>query len=256
MTASIRFEIDQNHIGFLTLNRPQARNALDWSMMEGFAETVSRVAARGDLMALILTGEGGAFCAGGDLFELHNFTTHADGKRLARLMGDALVMLAELSHPVIAAIEGPAIGGGAEIALACDMRVASESATIGFPQIQLALTPAWGGVGRLIQLLGYPSTYSLLSSGEVLDGQRAFSIGLTQHLVPEGQALQKAAQIAQELTSLDPRTIRSLKKIMRAYGALSKPQATTLERSLFAELWAAESHVAKSSQFVKRKGSS
>ncbi len=256
MSSSIQFSIDQNHIGLLTLNRPAARNALNWEMMEAFADTIESILRDGQLRALILTGAGEAFCAGGDLFELHNTTSHADGKRLARLMGDSLERLSDLPFPVIAAIEGPAIGGGAEIALACDMRVAAEASTIGLTQIHLALTPAWGGAGRLIAYLGYPTAYALLTSGEVLEAKRALALGLIQQFVPEGQARHAAFQLALDLIKLDQAALQALKKIMHSHLQMDHAATREIERALFADLWAADAHIEKSTQFVKHKGPS
>lgn len=253
MSASIGFEINLNQIGILTLNRPDSRNALNWEMMEGFRETIEGLKSPVELKALIVTGAGGAFCAGGDLFELHHCTTQADGQRLARIMGDALARMAQLPIPVLAAIEGPAIGGGAEIALACDIRVASETATIGLPQIHLAVTPAWGGAGRLIDLLGYPAAFTLLTSGELLTSQQASALGLVQHVVPEGQALEAAATIVSTLTALDPAALHAVKSILLAHQELDAEQAASFERSLFADLWAADAHRQKSSQFIQRR---
>lgn len=150
MASTIHGEQDQNHNVILTLKRPEARNALNWEMMEAFAHNIEKISQDNTIRALIITGKGDACCAGGDLFELHNFISHSDGERPATLMGDVLSLLFELPIPVIVAIDGPAIGGGAEIALACDLRVSTENAKIGFPQINLALTPAWGGAGHLV----------------------------------------------------------------------------------------------------------
>jgi enoyl-CoA hydratase len=224
-------------------------------MMRLFAHEIQKIADDETVKALVLTGEGGAFCAGGDLVELHTTTTHADGEALASLMGDAILQLSELMIPTIAAIEGPAIGGGAEIALACDLRIASTNAKIGFPQIKLALTPAWGGAGRLIQLVGYPTTFSLLTSGDILDSQQALDLGLIQRITPDGQALGTAIDLAHELSTVNATVIRALKTILRAHSQRSHQEARKLERSFFADLWASEAHIAQSEAILKRKDS-
>jgi enoyl-CoA hydratase len=255
MASSIRYEIDQNQIAILTLDRPAVRNALNWKMMEGFAHRIDTISKEDVAQVLIVTGEGGAFCAGGDLFELHHYSSQADGERLAMLMGDALATLAALSIPVIAAIEGPAIGGGAEITLACDLRVSSTNAKIGFPQINLALTPAWGGAGHLVKLLGHSKAFALLSSGEIMDSKTASDMGLINCIVPDGQALAAAGEIALELVTKHPASVQALKRILRAHSTLPLTEATTIERSVFAELWAAEAHRLEAANFIDRKGS-
>jgi enoyl-CoA hydratase len=254
MTSLIHVEQEQNHISIATLNRPEVRNALNWEMMEAFSRMVEGISQDNTVRALILTGKGDAFCAGGDLFELHNYCSHSDGERLAMLMGDALSQLVELPIPVIAAIDGPAIGGGAEIALACDLRVSSINAKIGFPQITLALTPAWGGVGHLANLVGYSRAFSLLCSGEIVNCQRAYEMGLIDRIVSEGRALDTAIYLAQKLISNNSNAIRALKTILRVHITHSASEAREYERSIFAELWASEAHIMEATRFIERKG--
>jgi enoyl-CoA hydratase len=254
MTSPIYVEQGLNHIGILTLNRPEVRNALNWEMMEAFSRIVERISQDNTVRALIITGRGDAFCAGGDLFELHNYSSHSDGERLATLMGDALSQLVDLPIPVIAAIDGPAIGGGAEIALACDLRVSSRNAKIGFPQITLALTPAWGGMGHLVNLVGYSRAFSLLSSGEIINAKRAFEMGLVDRIVSEGRALDAATNLAQKLIAKNSTATRALKNILRAHATQSASEARELERSIFAELWASEAHIMEATRFIERKG--
>ncbi len=256
MRSPIQFEIQRNGIATLTLHRPEVRNALNWELMQSLTEKAASISNDGDMHALIITGSGDAFCSGGDLFELHNYASHADGVNLACLMGDALSQIAGLPIPVIAAIEGPAIGGGAELALACDVRIASQKGTIGFPQINLALTPAWGGAGRLIQSVGYTKAFSLLSSGVILDSQEAFELGLFQKIVADGQAQHAATALAMEMTSKNREALLALKRILHAHLNLSTADATAFERRLFADLWASDAHQELASAFIKRDDSS
>ena len=253
MSPPIHFEIDQNQVGFITLNRPLKRNALNWAAMEAIAAILQEISSRDDLCALILVGEGDAFCAGGDLFELHNYASRADGERLANLMADALAMLAKLPIPVIAAMEGPAVGGGAEIALACDLRVMAQSAQIGFPQIRLGIIPTWGGLGRLLELVGYARAFAWLSTGGMLDSQEAFGSGLIYRVVPDGQALSAARTLAQEYSAWDRATLHALKSMLHAHLSLPTQEATALERSVFADLWTAQAHREASSKFINRR---
>lgn len=253
MTSLIHFELEQDHIGLITLDRPQVRNALNWEMMERFALLIEQISKDDQVHVLIVTGAGGAFCAGGDLIELHQFQSHADGERLAELMGDALTQLFNLSIPVIAAIEGPAIGGGAEIAMACDLKVAAQNARISFPQIKLALTPAWGGAGLLVKLLGYPRAFRLLATGETLKPKAALDLGLIHHIVPDGQALQSAIALGQDFLGHSIAAMASLKEILHAHQNLPLSEATAVERDVFASLWASDDHITKAADFVAHK---
>ena len=166
--SPVEFETTDGSVGIITFNRPRFRNALNWDAMEKFAGIIEAAHRLPDLRALIVTGSQGAFCAGGDLYELDGYPRITDGIRLSRIMGDALNRLEELLCPTVAAIEGPAIGGGAEIALACDLRVMAKSAQLGFMQVRLAISPAWGGGQRLMRLVGYAQALAWLATGRML----------------------------------------------------------------------------------------
>ena len=164
-------EIDFNihgNVALLTVDRPEVRNALNPGAMAEFAAAVERAHALPGLLALIVTGAGKAFISGGDVAELRTVTTEADAEKMITLMGNALDRLAALPCLTIAAMEGPARGGGCEIALACDWRVAAEDADLGFVQIRLGITTGWGGASRLYRLVGYPCALDLLTLGRVL----------------------------------------------------------------------------------------
>jgi enoyl-CoA hydratase len=250
MDSPIGYKLDQDQIATLTLNRPESRNALNWEMMELFSETIMQLSKDGQVRALIVHGAGNSFCAGGDLFELHNYSTRADGQRLGALMAQALSNLAALPMPVIAAIEGYAVGGGAEIALACDLRIMAEDARIGFPQIRLALIPVWGGIQRSLNLLGYAQAFHLLSSGDLLDASAAKALGIVTEVVPAGNALLSAKQNAETLLQRDQNALAALKAILSVYARHSFDEAEALEQSQFAALWAAEAHSAAAALFL------
>lgn len=255
MTQPIHLKIDQDDIAILTLNRPEVRNALSREMLETFAEYVHSLQSNEQVRALILTGEGESFCAGGDVVEFHRYQTKADGMQLASMMGAALNNLTQLPFPVIAAIEGIAIGGGAEIALACDLRVMSKTARFGFPQVNLALIPVWGGIGRLVSLVGYALAFRLLATGEMIEGLQALEMGLVSHLVPEGQSFETASELALKLSRLDQDALRALKALLRAHQPSPKNDLLEREQSTFANLWASESHLTATSKLIDRLGS-
>ncbi|HLA45917.1 MAG TPA: enoyl-CoA hydratase/isomerase family protein, partial [Aggregatilineales bacterium] len=152
----------------LTFNRPEVRNALDRETQSLFLDTMhSLVKDSSGVRVVIITGAGDkAFCAGGDMVELAGLTSESDGERLASIMGEALDLLENAPFPSIAAINGQAIGGGTEIALACDMRIMSEKATFGMVQLSLGLTPGWGAGQRLLRLAGYSRALEMLLRAE------------------------------------------------------------------------------------------
>jgi enoyl-CoA hydratase len=249
----VKLRITTDGIATITINRPEVRNALNWAAMRAFHEAVARAHEHPDIQALIVTGSQGAFCAGGDLYELHDYMTHADGVRLGALMGEALSRLSALPCPSIAAVEGHAMGGGAEIALACDMRVLSQEAKLGLMHIRLAISPAWGGGQRLLQLVGYSRALEWLTAGRVLDAQEAFQVGLANRITPVGDALQTAVNLAEAIAGNDARAVRGIKAFLRLGAAQSMEKGSALEQKIFAELWAAAPHHQASQRFVSRK---
>lgn len=240
-------------VAILRLHRPEARNALTWSGMELFAQAVERAAGHEHLRALIITGAGEAFCSGGDLFELHDYLGHDDGVRLAQGMGDALDRLEALPFPTIAAIEGPALGGGAELALACDLRVAADGAVLGMMHVRLGITPAWGGGQRLLRLVGYGRAFEWLTTGRVLTADEAYAHGVVNRRTGRGQALDEARALAEALSARDAETVRAVKRLLRSGLTLPLPAALEAERNEFPDRWASQAHRAASTAFVSRR---
>jgi enoyl-CoA hydratase/carnithine racemase len=255
MEPDIIYERDRRGVGLLRFNRPQVRNALSWSAMEQFRDRIEQSHDDHDLRALILTGDPQSFCAGGDLSELHQHLSRVDGVRLMTLMGEALNRLAELPCPTIAAIEGAAMGGGAEISLACDMRVLAQDARIGLMHVRLAISPAWGGALRLLRTVGYARAFEWLVAGRVLSGEEAYRYGLANRLAPPGQALSEAQELAHTIAGYDPQAVHAIKRMLRAGRTLDPSRASAAERREFPELWAAPAHREASQQFVERKRS-
>jgi len=242
----------EDEIGQITIRRPEARNALTWQAMEQFGARVEQ-AAHADLRALIVTGEGGAFCAGGDLFELHGYPSRLDGVRLSAVMSQALDRLVALPAPTIAAIEGPALGGGAEIALACDLRVMAEGAALGMMHVRLAISPAWGGAQRLVRLVGAARALEWMAAGRVLTAADAFAAGVASRVAAKGQARDEALNLAREIAAHDPQAVRTIKRIVQAASDLPPADALRFERAAFPDLWAAPAHLEASAEFVARR---
>lgn len=251
----INFTKDHEGIGILTINRPKVRNALNWEAMEDFSEAIESAHQDDDLKALIVTGADGAFSSGGDLDELDNFLTRPDGIRLTTLMGNALKRLERLKVPTLAAMEGPALGGGAEIALACDMRVMAEKAVMGLMHIRLAIIPAWGGGQRLLRAVGYARALEWISSGRIVSAIEAQAVGLANKLAPDGKALEGAIALAKSITTHAHNSVKAVKRILQA--GLTEPPgvAESIEQSDFVDRWASPEHHQASKKFVSRKNS-
>ena len=190
----------QEGIATLRVNRPEARNALNWSAQEGFAAAVAEVAGNTAVRVLIITGTGDkAFVSGGDLKELSQHPEREAGERLNRVMRDALVALTGLPIPVIAAINGDAFGGGCEILTACDLRVAASQARFCFAQVRNALCTGWGGTGRLVNLLGQARSLDLLLTARIFTAEEAQQMGLVQQVVDEAELATAVTALAHSL---------------------------------------------------------
>jgi enoyl-CoA hydratase len=242
--------VQNDGLGVITIERPEARNALTWQAMDEFGACVEQAAAADDVRAVIVTGAGGAFCAGGDLFELDGYLTRLDGVRLATVMAEALDRLESIPVPTIAAIEGPALGGGAEIAMACDLRVMAEGASLGMMHVRLAISPAWGGGQRLLRLAGYARSLEWLAAGRVFAALEALEAGLVNRVAALGQALSEARSLARQMAAHDPAAVRTVKRVLRAGLAMPMAEALRLEREAFPDLWAGAAHRLASATFV------
>lgn len=253
----VRLQLIEEGISVLEVSRPQVRNALDWKAMDDFALAVESAHADEDLRALIVTGAGDAFIAGGDLKALHDSSSEGDGWRLSRIMTNALRRLDALSCPVIAAINGPARGGGGEIALACDLRIAAENASLGFVQVTLGLIPGWGGGQRLLRLAGYSRAMELLVTGRVLSAQEMLIYGLANRVVPAGETYSDALEMARDIRQYPPEAVAAIKGLLRTGAVMPSAAAASHEQTSFPALWASEVHQSEvANWFQKRSGKS
>lgn len=246
-------EIDADNIAVITFNRPEARNALNLATMRQFSRVIDELSQNPDLVAVILTGAGEtAFCSGGDLMELSQYPTAEFAREFITLMGDALLQLERLPVPVIAAINGYALGGGGEIAMACDMRIVDADARMGFVQIRLALTPGWGAGQRLMRHVGYSKAMELLLEGRPIHAEELIHLDLANHITEPGKALDMAKHIARKCIEHDVQVIRGVKTILQA--GLNHPyeEALMLERDVFPHLWESKAHLDATDLLIQR----
>jgi enoyl-CoA hydratase len=253
MTNKLLIEKRADGVTILTFNRPETRNALDLETMTAFRGAVDELENDLSLRTLILTGAGqDAFCSGGDLIELSRYPSETDARDMIGLMGDALLKLERLPVPVIAAINGYALGGGSEVAMACDLRIADETARMAFVQIRMGLTPGWGAGQRLLRLVGYARAMDFLLRGNVMQGATLAQAGLVNQVVEAGQALPHTLQLAEQIAAAPPDVVRGIKGLLQA--GLNHPyeQALKIERDIFPPLWAADAHLQAVESFLNR----
>jgi enoyl-CoA hydratase len=232
----------RGHVLIVTMNRPQARNALSGPMMELMRQAWDTVDGDPEIRVCVLTGAGGAFCAGADLKAM---TSSHPGDRFQG--GDLDVSVIEpllkgrrLTKPLIAAVEGPAVAGGTEILQACDIRVAGASARFGVSEARWGLFPLGGSAVRLPRQIPYTVAADLLLTGRHITAAEALSIGLIGHVVPDGQALGKALEIAGAIAANGPVAVRAILRVIRETEGMAENEAFTLEAKVGMAVFASE----------------
>lgn len=202
----------------LTITREKALNALNGQTMEELKDFFSRVAPRRKkAKGIVITGAGEkSFVAGADIKEFIGMG-EADAAGLAKRGQDIFFLIEQFPKPVIAAVNGFALGGGCELAMACHMRVASERARFGQPEVNLGIIPGYGGTQRLIQHIGKGKAIELMLTGDMIGAEEAHQLGLVNHVVPHGEALKKAKEIIEKIATKAPIAVANVIKSVNAY---------------------------------------
>ena len=220
------------HVLTVTLNRPAAKNAFSPSMLVGVADAWKLLDTDDELRVGILTGAGGDFCSGMDLKAL---AAGFSDEEMARMADDpdlhwkALLRHFRPSKPLIAAIEGYCVAGGTEILQATEIRVAGESAQLGIAEVQRGLFPLGGSTVRLQRQIGFTMAADLLLTGRLISAQEAKDIGLIGHVVPDGQALAKAREIAERIAANGPLAVRAVLRSMRETAGMTEADGLARE---------------------------
>jgi enoyl-CoA hydratase len=217
-------------IGVITLNRPSVRNALRSKLLEELAAALGEMERNPRIGAVVITGAGEkAFAAGADIGELNALTTAGSGTEQAR-KGQALTRRIErMRQPVVMAVNGFALGGGCELAMAGDVLIAGENAKFGQPEVNLGLIPGYGGSQRTTRLVGKGMAAYLCLTGEIVDAQEALRIGLVQRVVPAAELMKEAKRIATVIASKAPLAIAACKRVINNGAHLSIDDALELE---------------------------
>ncbi|HEX3472394.1 MAG TPA: enoyl-CoA hydratase-related protein [Silvibacterium sp.] len=220
-------------IAVLTLNRPKVLNALNAATLRELSGALEELVSNPAVRAILLTGSGEkAFAAGADIQELAQVSA-IEGQQLA-LRGQHLFdRIENCGKPVIAAINGFALGGGCELALACTLRIASETAKFGQPEVKLGLIPGYGGSQRLPRLVGKGAAFKLLLTGDIIPAVEALRIGLVEEVVPPADLLPRAQQIAKTIAAQAPLAIEKCLEAVHTGYDLPLDQALAHEAALF-----------------------
>ena len=188
----------KGHVGIMTISRPEALNALNSQVLSDLEAAIDLAEREEEVYVVILTGDGRSFVAGADIAEMKEFSA-VDGKRFGVHGGSVFLKLENLSKPVIAAINGFALGGGCELAMACDIRLASEKAKFGQPEVGLGITPGFGGTQRMPRIVGVSKAMELILTGKTIGAAEAKAIGLVSEVYPPEELMDKALELAQAI---------------------------------------------------------
>ncbi len=252
MPEFIRVDV-QERIAIVTVNRPEVRNALNTAVVRELTDAFDGLASAADAGVVILTGAGDkAFIAGADIKEMVRLSalemvTFSDG---GRRLGDAIEACPK---PVIAAINGFALGGGCEIAMACDIRIASENARIGQAEVNIGIVPGFGGSQRLPRLVGGGWAAQMIYSGEPVDAATAERIGLVNRVVPADRLLEEAKGLARKFLEKSPAILALAKACLRAAQEMPLGQGLSYETAAFGVAGATQDKVEGMTAFLEKR---
>lgn len=240
MSTQVVYE-QQGQIGRVRFNSPNGINLLSVPVMAAIEARLAEIEGQHpEVRVLILTGEGRTFMAGADIDEMASAPGEA-GRAFSRRGQQFMNRLANFHHAVtIAAINGPALGGGCELAIACDLRIMADSATIGFPEVKLGLIPGWGGTQRAFALIGPARVRRMLLTGEKLNGRTALEIGLANECVPLDGLSAATDRLANDILSNGPSAVRLVKQVLCTHESSWLERGFAGEAELFGKAFMGE----------------
>jgi enoyl-CoA hydratase len=241
----------EENIFTITINRPDKLNALNKTVMQELNEVMLEVEQNEDIKAVIITGAGPkSFVAGADISEFQGLN-HDQGMDLAKKGQDVFFSIENCSKPVVAAVNGFALGGGCELAMACHFRLAADNAKFGQPEVNLGLIPGYGGTQRLVHLIGKGRALELLMTGNMIDANTALSYGLVNHVVSQEELIPKTSSILSVILTKAPFAINRC--IVAANAAVGGSEGYSKELSGFGECFDTEDMVEGTSAFLEKR---
>ncbi len=239
-------------VELLTLDRPKALNALDRATLEELLDCCERLGADTSVRAVVLTGEGRAFAAGADIAEMRGLDAQ-QAEAFSRLGHAVMDALESLAAPTIAAVNGYALGGGCELACACDWIYASETARFGQPEVKLGLIPGFGGTGRLVRRVGSAWAKELVLGGEPIDAETALRIGLVNRLFAPDALLESALDAAEKIAGKGPIAIAAAKRVILQGQDADARTAHALEQAAFGVISAGAERAEGMDAFLEKR---
>ena len=242
----------QGHVGIVTIDRQEALNALNSQVLSDLDAVIDQVAADDEIYVMILTGAGRSFVAGADIGEMKGFSS-IEGKKFGVHGGGVFLKLENMAKPVIAAVNGFALGGGCELSMACDIRLASEKAKFGQPEVGLGITPGFGGTQRLPRLVGSANAMELILTARNINAQRALEIGLVSHVYPAEEMLDRALELADAIAANAQVAVRQSKAAVRRGLQADMATGVAYESEAFGLCFATEDQKDAMAAFLKKE---
>ncbi len=234
--SSLRVDIE-NHIATVVIDRPQAMNAIDPETAEALTNAFARIAGDDAIRAAVLTGAGGrAFSAGADLKKTLDLTNPYAAQVFTGAGDRSFTAVLDCDKPLIAAVNGIALGGGLELALACDIRLAAPEARFGLPEVKVGTIPGAGGTQRLPRMIGSSDAMLMLLTGDTIDAAEALRLGLISRVMPAGELLSEAVALARRIAANAPLSVRAVKRLARSGREMHLGDALQLERFVWGML--------------------
>lgn len=250
--SCVLFE-NEDGIGIVTINRPKALNALNKEVLVNLGKIMDEVAADSSVKVVIITGSGEkSFVAGADITEMQPLTA-VEGREFGRLGQAVNSKIEKLPQPVIAAVNGFALGGGCELAMACDIRIASENAKFGQPEVSLGIPPGFGGTQRLPRLVGKGRAKELLFTGDMIDATEAYRVGLVNKVVAPADLMDIARAMAQKITAKAPIAVQLCKVAVNEGLEMGLESGVSYEAEVFGLCFATEDQKEGMKAFTEKR---
>lgn len=251
MYENIKFENNEG-LATVTINRPKAMNALNKDVLKELLDVFHAISEDDDVKAIIVTGEGKAFVAGADIAEMSKLNAN-EGRKMMRLGHRLMNFIENIEKPVIAAVNGFALGGGCELAMACDIRISSTKAKYGQPEVGLGIIPGFGGTQRLSRLVGKGMAKYLIMTAEIVNADEAFRIGLVEKLVEPEMLIEAAEKLARNIMAKAPIAIGTAKTAINKGYDLGILEGSALEIEAFTASFASEDKSEGMSAFLEKR---
>ncbi len=242
----------ESHLGILTLSRPKFLNALNSALLVELGQAIDMISDDSEIHVLIITGDGKSFVAGADINEMKNYNSE-QGRAWGELGSSVFKKIDEMKIPTIAAVNGFALGGGCELALACDIRIASENAKFGQPEVGLGITPGYSGCVRLPRIIGLAKAKELIYTGGTISASEAEKLGLVNMVVPFEELLNAATNMAEKIASKAQIAVRYSKMAINRGIETDINTAITFENQIFALCFSTEDQKEGMNAFIEKR---